>query len=180
MDLTADVIYGDGLQNMGGIKKLAYIGLANSFTSLATPVIPAVTYGDLVKIVTPHVLATGKKIIKLYVMYDKSGVTSPSAGGRKQKSSKPKMTLMYPGNDAEILGLVTLLQNSDCICFAQPQDDTVGYIQVGTADLPATLTTYNVITGTTPEAEKGVTLEFEAPSRTPYYLYEAVLPLIGV
>ena len=179
MDLTTDVIYGDGQENMGGIKKIAYIGLVSAFSSIAKPVASPMSYADTVTIATAHVLAAGKKVIKCYVMYDKSGIASPSQGGRKMKSSKPKVTLVYPGNDAAIIGLVNILKNSDCLIFVQPEDDSAPFIQIGTEDLPATLTTFNVNTGTAPDGDKGVTLEFEAPSRAPYYIYTAALPLAG-
>ncbi len=179
MDLQNDVIYADGQENMGGLKKSAFIGLVSEFLSIATPIAVPAAYGDLVTIPGSHVLMTGKQTIELYVMYDKSGVDSPSAGQRKGKSSKPKATLMYPGNDAQILGLLSLIKNSDCLLFLEPLDNSAGYIQIGTQDLPATLTSYDIKTGNSPEAEKGVTLVFEAPSRVPYYLYTGILPRLG-
>ncbi|MHB8209108.1 hypothetical protein [Mucilaginibacter sp.] len=180
MDLASDVIFADGQDNMGGIKKLAYIGVVGDFITISVPVPGDTDYGSTVIIATPHVLAPTKKTIALYVMYDKSGIEAASAGGRKQKSFKTKVTLMYPGNDAEIIGLLNIIKNSDVIILAEPQNPEDGdYIQIGTADLPASLDTASIKTGNAPDGEKGVTLEFTAPSSAGWYVYNAEVPRLG-
>lgn len=180
IDLLADVSYPDGQDNMAGITKTGYIALVSAFTTIATPDTDAVgaKLEDIVKIKTPHVLGATKKVYKLFVMYEKSGVESTSVGGRKAKSWKPKLKFFYCGTEAEILGFVTLIQNADLLAFAQPLDGT-GLIQVGSEELPASLVAGSVKTGEGPEGEKGVSFEIEAPGRTPWYIYDAVLPLVG-
>lgn len=178
MDLSNDVIFVDGQDNMGGIKKLAYIGFVGDFTTIQTPADSPATYADKITISEAHVLASGKKTIALYVMYDKSGVESPTAGGRKQKSFKPKVTLMYPGNDAEIIGFTSIIKNADMLVFVEPMDGG-DFIQIGSADLPATVDTATVKTGNAPDGEKGVTFDIVAPSNDPYYIYTAAIPRVG-
>lgn len=178
MDLSTDVIFQDGIENMAGIKKRAFLAFCSAFTSIATPIGTPVTLSDRVTIATAHVLATGKKMIELYVMYDKSGVESPLAGARKGKSFKPKATLFYPGTDAECMGLIGLIKNADMLCFTQPQDGT-GYIQVGTEGLPAYLDAGSVKWGTSPDGEKGITFEITAASHEAAYMYTATLPRVG-
>lgn len=178
MDLTTDVLYGDGQENMAGIKKIAFLAFVSSFTTISTPVASPSDYASRVTIATAHVLASTKKVIQLYVMYDKSGIESPLQGMRKGKSFKPKLTLFYPGTDAACLGLIGLIKNSDLLTWAQPQDGT-GLYQVGTEGLPASLTAGSVKTGTAPDGEKGITFEIEAPSHEAFYVYTASLPTVG-
>lgn len=179
MDLSTDVLFADGQDNMGGITKRAFLAFISAFTTISKPVTNPTAYADRVTIATAHVLGAGKKMIELYVMYDKSGVDSPMVGGRKAKSSKPKATLMYPGTDADCVGLIDAIKNGDLLVFVKQQDGGPGYIQVGTEDLPASLVAGSVKTGTSPEGEKGITFEIEAPSRSPFYYYTAILPRVG-
>jgi hypothetical protein len=179
MDLSADVLFPDGIENMGGITKKAYIGFVSDFTTIQKPTDAPAAYADVVTIATAHVLAVGKKTIEVYVMYDKSGVEAPSQGTRKGMSYKPKVTLVQPGNQAECLGLASIMKNADVLLFLTPQDGGDYFIQVGSEDLPASMTSSTITTGTSPEAEKSVTMVFEAPSRQPYYMYTADLPRLG-
>jgi hypothetical protein len=180
MDLTTDVLFADGKDNMGGITKRAYIVFLSSLLTVAKPVANPSTYAARVTIEADHVLKTGKKLIEVSVLYDKSGVESPSVGMRKGMSSKPKMTLVAAGNEADMVGLIDLLKNSDCLTFAEPQEEDGDHlIQIGTEGLPASLTSYAISTGTGPEGEKTCTMVFEAPSRAPYYFYKGDLPRIG-
>jgi hypothetical protein len=178
MDLSTDVLFTDGQDNMGGLTKRAYIGFEGAFTSLSTPVANPATYGARVTITDNHVLANGKKLIELYIMYDKSGIESPLVGSRKAKSYKPTATYFYPGNDADCIGFQDLIKNSDLITFNEQQDGD-GYIQIGTRKLPASLVAGSVKTGVGPEGEKGIMFEIEAPSRAAYYLYTGDLPRVG-
>lgn len=178
MDLTGDVLFADGQDNMAGITKRAYIGFLTSFTTISTPVANPTTFAARVTIADDHVLAAGKKVIELYVMYDKSGVESPLAGSRKAMSSKPKATLFYPGNDATCIGLMDTIKNADLLTFLEPQDGE-GLIQIGTQKLPASVVAGSVKTGVGPDGEKGITFEIEAPSRAPYYIYTGDLPRLG-
>jgi hypothetical protein len=179
MDLSEDVLFPDGVDNMGGITKRAYVGFGSSFTTLSEPIVNPVAYEDRVTIATAHVLAPGEKLIELYVMYDKSGIDSPLVGARKAKSHKPKNTYFYPGDDAKCLGFYDLIKNADLVTFCEPQEGD-HYIQTGTKGLPASLVAGSVKSGVGPEGEKGITFEIEAPSRRPYYIYTAVLPRVGV
>lgn len=179
LDLLTDVAYQDGKDNMAGTTKNAFIGVVSHFTSIAKPIAVPVALGDGVKITTAHVLATGKKLIKLFVMYEKSGVESTSVGQRKSKSWKPKAKFFYPGTQAEIIDLLSILGNPDLLAFMEPMDEE-GLIQIGTEALPASLVSGSVKTGEGPEGEKGVMFELEAPSRKAWYIYTAVLPRLGV
>jgi hypothetical protein len=180
MDLSEDVLFPDGINNMGGITKRAFLAFVSDFTSIAVPIADPLTYSDRVSIATAHVLAVGKKMVELYVMYDASGVESASAGGRKGKSFTAKATLMYPGTDAECLGFFDVIKNADLILFLEEQDGDDGYIQIGTERLPASVTGGSVKTGNKPDDAKGISFEVSAPSQGPYYKYTAVLPRVGV
>lgn len=177
MDLSEDVIFLDGIENMGGIKKRAFLSFVSDYLSIAIPTV-STTLASRVTISTAHVLHQTKKTIELYVMYDKSGVESPTAGQRKGMSFKPKATLFYPGTDASVIGLIGLIKNGDMLCHCEPMDGE-GLIQIGTEDLPASLTAGSVKTGTAPDGEKGVSFEISAPSHEAYYLYTAELPRVG-
>lgn len=178
MDLSADVLFPDGIENMGGVTKRAFIGRVSDFTTIATPIAVPVAYEDRVLIPGPHVLAAGKKLIETYIMYDKSGIESPSQGTRKGMSSKPKFTLVLPGNLPTQVGLLDFIKNDDLLVFAEQQDGD-GYIQIGTERLPACVTSHTVTTGTSPDAEKSITIVVEAPSHAPYYFYTGDLPRVG-
>lgn len=179
VELLTDIAYTDGRENMAGVKATAYIGLIADFLTLQVPTPTPATYGDRVKITTAHVLIENKATIKCFAMYDKAGVESPLVGGRKSKSFKPKYSFFYPGTDAEIVGLLGFIKNSDLIAFI-PQMDESGYIQIGSADLAATIVAGSVKTGVGPEGEKGVMFELEAPCRDAWFVYTAAVPRLGV
>jgi hypothetical protein len=179
MSILDDVRFPDGADNMAGITKSAFVALVSSFATLAKPIAVPVVLGDKSKIITAHVLKAAEKVHKVTVLYDKSGVESALVGGTKSHSWKPKLKLMYCGTEAEILDFVTLIQNAEIVAWAEPLDGT-GLIQIGSEALPAYLVSGSVKTGEGPEGEKGVTFEVEAPSRTPWYIYTAALPRLGV
>lgn len=179
MDLTTDVLFADGIDNMGGLTKRAFLGFISAFTSLAEPPAVATTYAERVTIADDHVLAAGKKTIELYIMYDKSMIESPLVGGRKAKSHKPKATYFFPGDNATCMGMYDLIKNADMVTFNEPQEGT-HYLQIGSTALPASLVAGSYKSGTGPEGEKGITFEIEAPSRRPVYFYTGELPRLGV
>lgn len=179
MDLLTDVLYTDGRENMAGVKAFAYLGLEADFLTLQTPIANPVTYADRVTIAVAHVLKAAKATIKVFAMYDKAGVESPMVGNRKSKSFKPKYTFFYPGTEAECIGFLGLIKNSDLIAFI-PQMDEAGYIQVGAEGLAASIVAGSVKTGVGPEGEKGVTFELEAPCREAWFVYTAAVPRLGV
>lgn len=179
MDLTTDVLFQDGIDNMAGITRRAFIGFVSAFTTLSLPPVNPTNYADRVTIADDHVLAAGKKTIELYIMYDKSMIESPLVGGRKAKSHKPKATYFYPGDDATALGVYDLLKNADLVTFNEPIEEGAYYIQVGTKALPASVVAGSFKTGTGPEGEKGITFEIEAPSARPVYHYTGDLPRVG-
>ena len=179
MDLTTDVQFPDGIDNMAGITRRAFLGFVSAFSTLALPVANPTTYAARVTIATNHVLLTGKKLVELYIMYDKSMVESPLVGGRKAKSSKPKATLFYPGDDADALGFYDAIKNGDLALFLEPLEEGDYYIQVGTKALPASVVAGSYKSGTGPEGEKGITFEIEAASAKPIYHYTGDLPRVG-
>ena len=179
MNLLLDVAFADGQENMAGVKGAAYIGLLADFSTLQVPIANPITYADRVTIATAHVLAAAKATIKCFTMYEKSGVESPMVGGRKSKSFKPKYKFFFPGTQAACLGMLGLIKNSDLVAFI-PQMDEAGYIQIGAADLAASIVSGSVKTGEGPEGEKGVMFEIEAPCREAWFVYTAALPRLGV
>ncbi|QTE38507.1 hypothetical protein J3L18_05365 [Mucilaginibacter gossypii] len=179
MDLTTDVLFADGQDNMAGLTRRLFLAFASSFTTLSTPAANPTTYAGRVTIADDHVLATGKKVIEVYIMYDKSMLESPSVGGRKGKSWKPKITAFAPGTDMDTTGLLDTIKNADLIGFAEPQEDAAYYLQVGTKKLPLSLVNGSWKSGTGPEGEKGITFELEAPSQRPVYFYTGDLPRVG-
>lgn len=178
MDLSKDVRFGDNQDNMAGVTKRAYIGFEFDFLTLATPIAVPVEYADRVTIATAHVLKPTKKIVELFIMYDKSEIESPLVGQRKGKSHKPKFKLFYPGTDAEVTGFYDFIKNADLILFAEPPEGDYLY-QVGNKKLPASLVAGTWKTGAGPEGENGVNFEVEAPSSRPIYFYTAALPRVG-
>ena len=179
MNLATDVLFSDDKENMAGVKGVAFIGRVASFQLLQTPVANPTTYEARVTIATAHTLNLNSATIKCFSMYEKSGVESPMVGGRKSKSFKPKYKFFYPGTDAACIGFLGEIKNSDLVAFI-PQMDEAGYIQIGAADLAASIVSGSVKTGEGPEGEKGVMFEIEAPCREAWFVYTAALPRLGV
>ena len=98
------ILWGDGDDNMGGIRTIVYWALHSDFTAHPTPDAPtrpdAINVADLVTISNAPTFKSGKGWKKLYTTEDSSGFTSGQQGEKDGKSFMNSVKLFHPGANA--------------------------------------------------------------------------------
>jgi hypothetical protein len=164
-----DVAWGDGDDNMGGIRTQAYFCLHSDVRSdghQAPATRAAATSLSMLSTISLDLgFKTGKGWKKCYTTEDKAFVESVMQGERDGKSWLTKIQLHFPGNGARIVGLMRLIQNAGCYVLGYDAEGK-GRL-VGSEHYPAKMDASTITTTETAAGLKGVTFSLMASSPYP-------------
>lgn len=164
-----NILWGDGDDNMGGLRTIAYWALHTDFTAYPTPDAPtradATNIADLVTITTAPTFKSGKGWKKLYNTEDTGMVDSNQQGEKDGKSFLNKIKLFHPGAGAQVMGLLAYINNAGCIFIGVDAEGKKRL--VGSEHYPAKINTLSITTTETAAGRKGVTFEAQCSSPRP-------------
>ncbi len=174
-----NLLWGDGDDNMGGIRTTAYYCLHTEIAAggHAAPVsrAAATTMAELGTIAVDHTFKPTKGWKRLYNTEDSGMVESTMQGEKDGKSWINKIKLFHPGNRAEVLGFMRWIQNAGC--YFVGVDAEGKQRMVGSEHYPAKLDTSTITTTETAAGRKGCTFEAVCSSPWPAPIVTAELEL---
>jgi len=169
-----DMLRTDGRNNDGGLLVFTYWALyTDILTFPKVPAAPAVL-ADAVTIASPFVMKTGKRFWQFQSTLLTSSLDSEGVGERDGRSAENKITLKRTGNEAEIIGWLEQVKNSDLILIATQISGSRRVI--GSEGLPASLEKFSIKSGAAVKDEISVTAEFMSVGRIAPF-YTAAVPL---
>jgi hypothetical protein len=142
------------------------------------PTLPAAFTSDMSELaiyVGDFTLAESKKWHTMYVLVDKSPVTSESQGTKPSKSTLVKATFVHPGTDEQTAAFCGLANNDDYVYIVQTKP---GKFRVIGNEMYQTDTNPSQNIGGAPTDEMGTTLEVSVTDRMPAPFYEGVIETV--
>jgi len=142
----------------------AWISLLADFTTLSEPTLSATPLiGEANKIDDPHIWATGKEAIPVYIKkdtFDADGESQGEAGSLRMLYT-PKIFVV--GDGPEIKEMVDNWMNEEMVIFAQDGCGTTKqFIQFGAECAPSTVQKVSMKSGTLKSGQKGYEITFES------------------
>lgn len=164
-----NMLWGDGDDNMGGIRTIAYYCLHSEVArgGHAAPVAreDATTLAQLGSIAADHTFKSGKGWKRFYTTEDAGMVDSTMQGEKDGRSWVNKIKLTHPGTKEDVIGFMRFVQNAGTYWIAQ---DAEGRLRmVGSEFYPAKVETANLSTGETAAARKATVFEVTCSSPFP-------------
>lgn len=158
------------------------IGLKSDFATIAKPKQicsdsgnAASTFEDLGKITLNHTMKSGKKLFKMKMVSESTGLVSTQIGEKSRRLFENTLTGTVPGSDAAILGAMRFLKNQDLIVFAK-EFGSENYRQLGSESLPAWVESNEGTIEATVEGNNAFTIAFKDKSFGPAPIYAGTLP----
>lgn len=175
----AKLAFVDGLDNTSGIAERGYFIPLSWLKTEAVPDEEGTTAASLVEITGDHVMETGKAPIEMQMLYEKSGVDGSLEGEVLSKIFKQGPARAFlPNINATALGSAGMIKNYRGI-FLFKRIGGGHFYQIGSGVISAKVANGGVSFGEGPTGEPGVTVEFEAYSVMPMYIYKGELPVEG-
>lgn len=164
-----NILWGDGDDNMGGIRTIAYYCLHSEVArgGHAAPVAraSATTLAQLGSISADHTFKSGKGWKRMYTTEDAGMLDSTMQGEKDGRSWVNKIKITHPGTKEDVIGFMRLVQNAGTYWLAQ---DAEGRLRmVGSEFYPAKVETANLSTGETAAARKATVFEVTCSSPFP-------------
>lgn len=164
-----NIAWGDGSDNMGGLRTIAYYALHSEFAAGGHPAPAArdaaTNLNDLSTITTAPTFTAGKGWKRFYITEDTGMVDSTLQGEKDGRSWLNTFKGLHPGNQEQLLGLFRYIVNAGMYWLG---DDAEGSKRlVGSEFYPAKLDTASITTTETAAGRKGTTFEFKCSSPYP-------------
>lgn len=161
-----NLAWGDGDDNMGGLRTKAYYCLHTEIATFAAPVerADAVNLAQLVQSVD-HTFVSGKGWKEIYTTEDTGMVESTMQGELDGKSWINKIKVHFPGGKAQISGFLRWVQNAGLHFVGVDAEGAKR--RVGSEHWPAKLIASTITTTETAAGRKGATIEAQASSPFP-------------
>lgn len=178
MNIThTDLEWGDGDDNMGGLRTKAYWCMHSEVATHAEPMAraDASSYADLATIGTDHTFVSGKGWKSIYTTEDTGMVESTMQGEKDGKSWINKIKLHFPGGRAQILGFLRYIGNAGMYFVGVDAEGAKRL--VGSRHYPAKLEASTITTTETAAGRKGATIEAQCSSPYPAPIVTATLSL---
>jgi hypothetical protein len=162
-----DILWGDGDDNMGGLRTEALYCLHSDVETHSEPAsrASATTLSQLVTVTADHGFKAGKGWKRCYTTEDKAMVESTIQGEKDGKSFLNKIQLHFPGATAEIMGFIRFIVNAGM--YAIGVDAEGRKRMVGTQHWPAKIDAGTITTTETAAGLKGVTFSLVCSSPYP-------------
>jgi hypothetical protein len=164
----SDMLRTDGLDNDGGLKVIAYWTLYRDI--LTFPKVPAdpSSFAAKVTIVDNFVMKSGKKFWQFQSTLLTPFLDSEGVGERDGRSAENKITLKRVGNEADIIGWLEYVKNTDLVLIVEHIGGSRRVI--GSEGLPCSLEKFSLKSGAAVKDEISVTAEFLSVGRiAPFY-----------
>lgn len=163
-----NILWGDGDDNMGGIRTIAYYCLHSEVArgGHAAPIAraSATTLADLATLATDHTFKAGKGWKRFYCTEDAGMIDNGMQGEKDGRSWLNKIKLTHPGAKAEAIGFLRWIQNAGTYWIVQ---DAEGQNRMlGSEFYPAKVDTASITTTETAAGRKAIT--FEVACSSPY------------
>lgn len=174
-----NILWGDGDDNMGGIRTMAYYCLHSEIQrgGHAAPVarVSATTLEELGTIAADHTFKSGKGWKRLYNTEDSGMVESTMQGEKDGKSWINKAKFFHPGNKSKVLGWMRWIQNAGTYWIGVDAEGSQR--MVGSEHYPAKLDTSTITTTETAAGRKGCTFEVTCSSPFPAPIVTATIDI---
>ena len=164
------VLFGDSMSNPPGVKTLCYWAFVADIDNFPAIIAAPATASERMSLeaVTGFTFLVGKNFNKLEVILETGEVVSEPIGEIDGQNFLNKATLQVAGTRVEVLALAAELKNSKTVWLIPEHSGLVRVI--GTEDFPATVKC-NITSGKGKEDLAGMTVEIEAASVDPAYVY---------
>jgi len=171
----ADLLWGDGLENMGGLKTIGYYALAADIE--IWPSLPAnpATAAQEVTLEGHFRMKTDKHWYKLYSTMETNEMMDENQGEWDGQSFVQKATIFYPGTKADALGFAKLANNSNMIFIFEEMSGGNRRV-IGSKGIPAKVKPSFTVGKATAD-RKGMTMEIQSYGYTPAPIYDGVIEL---
>jgi hypothetical protein len=120
-------------------------------------------------------LAAGKKWQKLYVLVDKSPVTSATQGSKPSKTFLNSATFLHPGVEEEATAFCRIANNDDYVFIIQTKP---GKYRVIGNDMYPTETNPSQALGAAATEDMGTTLETSVTDVSPAPFYSGIIETV--
>lgn len=172
----ANMLWGDGNENMGGVKTIIYYApIADIDNFPALPTSPA-TAEEEVTLEGNFDFLAGKYFFKLYTTQETSEVVDENQGEVDGQSFVQKSTVFFPGTAAEALAFAKAVNNSNMV-FVITESTGLRRV-IGSEAFPAKCKP-SFTTGKATADRKGMTMEIQSYGYTPAPIYNGVIRLDG-
>lgn len=173
----ASLAWGDGDDNMGGLRTKVYWCMHSEVDTHAAPMAraDATNYADLSTITTDHTFNVGKAWKSFYTTEDTGMVESVMQGELDGKSWLNKIKLHFPGGQTDILGFLRWIQNAGTYWIGVDAEGRKR--MVGSEHWPAKLVASTITTTETAAGRKGATIEAQCSSPWPAPIVTASIDL---
>ncbi len=163
----ANLVWGDGDDNMGGLRTKAYWCMHSEVEVHAAPVArdAATTFTELSTITSDHTFVSGKGWKSIYTTEDTGMVESTLQGELDGKSWINKIKLFFPGGKQQIIGFLRWTHNAGLYFIGVDAEGAKR--MVGSEHWPAKALAHTITTTETSAGRKGATMEFQASSPWP-------------
>lgn len=176
MDLI-DITKPAGRSNTAGMFPTFYAARKIDVKTWPTKAAAPATLDDNVIYITPFIMNTGKKFVKIEVELGNIEVKHAIIGGRGGKCFKNSLEAFIPSLDAPVIGSISEFKNDDLILIGK---DRTGKLRViGSELLPAVLDSGEGTTGKKAEDDPGAgtTVMWSTEDDFPPIIYDAEIPL---
>lgn len=172
-----NILWPDGQENMGSLRRLAYYARLSDIDSL--PAVPdlddATSFADAVTLDGNITFNSGAGWHKFYCTQDTGMLEDTIVGERDGKSYHSKIKLFHPGKRSELLGWQRVFANTDMVWLVQDAEGQ--YRVIGSDAFPAEVETAVNSIPETAEGRSGLTVEIGCASRGPAPIYSGVITL---
>lgn len=174
-----DLLWQDGQNNMGGIQSPVYYALHSEVTNWPTLPAASADMTQAAKLSGDFQFQSGAGFRSLYTTLDTGVLRSEEQGEIDGVSYRLALELHYPGNQADALGFLAKVKNSNLVFVVY---DAEGIARVVGSDAFPAKRDPGVNPSTTGQAtadRKGNTIGFFSYANTPAPIYEGAVPLIS-
>jgi hypothetical protein len=169
-----DMLRTDGRDNDGGLLVFAYWALYTDILTFPKVPVAPTTLAEKVTIADPFVMKQGKRFWQFQSTLLTSSLDGEGVGERDGRSAENKVTLKRVGNEAEVIGWVEQVKNSDLVLIVSHINGNKRVI--GSEGLPASLEKFTIKSGGAVKDEISVVAEFMSVGRIAPF-YTAAVPL---
>ncbi len=177
MDLQ-DVLFNSGTKNLSGIKTRVYIAKYDDIETWPTwPDWSTADQDELAVLTGDFAMKAGKYFHQIYTTIEKGKIECDVEGGTDHGGWRNKVTIAYPQNNAEALGLAAYLTNGEFVVIvvepATGKQRVIGNnYATGARRMEGKSSSGDALT-----ADKGVGITFFDVANEPAPIYEGDIPL---
>jgi hypothetical protein len=144
MNLT-DVLHSQGVDNMAGLRNIAYFCAYDDIDVFPTPTGSPTTFAQKSTVTADFTFKEGKCWKKFYTTLEMGSIKSTMVGERDGKSHENMAELSHPTNKPELLGFLEEMKNTPMVALVQETDGQIRII--GAPGLPAEISANEVNSG---------------------------------